>query len=253
MLPHPGIKPGNCLKSGVLLVVLNDRHGLKYRLVLFVWLTCVIACTSVQPSIKVESPPLVKPIITHQQASGCDGEHDTIYLPGAYMDAYPTLPPRGEPDHIVLHLSDRTTIWAKPEYGTAECTDYMTCRRAALLLNPAWNRCTPHGIVYEMTSVDGRLVLESNVWQVTDLRTKATVFVNFACGEGVTGSSLAAVSSRSEGSACPAEFASNPTGTTLAAAMALGTTYFTYRASYDRAVQCVADQTSGTTWVTKCY
>ncbi|MBV8771352.1 MAG: hypothetical protein JO166_03310 [Deltaproteobacteria bacterium] len=196
----------------------------------------------------------MKPITEHQQASGCDGEHDTIYLPGVYIDAYPTLPPRGEPDHIVLHLSDGTTIWAKPEYGTPECTDYMTCRRAALLLNPAWNRCTPHGTVYEMTSVDGRLVLESDVWQVTDLRTKASVFVSFACGEGLAGSSLGAVSRQSAANACLSEAsASNPTGATLAAAMDLGTAYFTYRASYDRAVQCVADKASSTRWAIKCY
>ena len=224
------------------------------RPILLVWLASAIGCTtSVQP-VPMQRPTLAAPLISHEQASGCQGEHDAIYLPGVNIDAYPGLPPRAEPDHVVLRLSDGTTIWAKPQYGSPECTDYMNCRRAALLLNPAWNACTPYGIVYEMTSVDGRLVLESNVWQITDLRTKSTAFVGFACGEGVASSSLGAVSRQTEGSTCsPEASASTPTGTKLAAAMSLGSTYFTYRASYDRVVQCVADQMSDTSWNTKCY
>jgi hypothetical protein len=225
------------------------------RSVVLVSLVFIIACTApVQPPIEVQRPALISPIINHQQASGCRGEHDTIFLPGAYIDAYPSLPPRAEPDHIVLHLSDGTTIWSKPEYGTSECTGYMTCRRAVLLLNPAWNACTPHGILYEMTSVDGRLLLESNAWQMTDLKTKATTFVGFSCGEGIAGSDLGAVSRQSQGSACSPEApVSGPTGAKLAAAMNLGTAYFNYRASYDRGVQCVADETSSNSWTTRCY
>jgi len=223
------------------------------KLVLFTSLAFLIACTPVEPP-RIEATPLVTPIISHKAASGCEGEHDTIYLPGRYIDAYPGLPPKAQPHHIVLHLSDGTTIWGKPDYGSKDCTDYMNCRRATLVLNPAWNRCTPQGIFYEVATVDGRLVLESNLWQITEPTTKTSAYVGFACGQGFADSSLAAVSTQTVESGCLSQASpSNSTGTTVAAAMALGAAYFSYRAAYDRTIQCMTDESSGTTWSTRCY
>jgi hypothetical protein len=225
----------------------------KCKLVLFASLAFLSACAPVQPPPE-GATPLVTPTISHEAASGCEGEHDTIYLPGLYIDAYPSLPPKAEPEHIVMHLSDGTTIWGKPLYGRKDCTNYMNCRRATLVLNPAWNQCTPQGIFYEVATVDGRLVLNSNFWEITEPTTKTSVYVGFACGQGFASSSLAAVSTQTVESGCLSQAsASNSTGTTVAAAMALGAAYFSYRAAYDRTIQCVTDELSGTTWSTKCY
>jgi hypothetical protein len=225
----------------------------KCKLVLFASLVFLIACTPVQPPLKVAAP-LVTPIISHRAASGCEGAHDTIYLPGLSINAYPGLPPRAQPDYIVLHLSDGTTIWGKPHYGSKDCTNYMNCRRATLVLNPAWNECTPQGIFYEVATVDGRLVLNSNFWEITEPTTKTSVYVGFACGQGFASPSLAVVSTQTLESGCLSQAsASNSAGTTMAAAMALGTAYFTYRAAYDHTIQCVTDELNGTTWSTRCY
>jgi hypothetical protein len=224
------------------------------KFALFASLALLIACTPPKPPLEVPATPLVAPIISHKAAIGCDREHDTIYLPGVYIDAYPHLPPKAQPDHIVLHLSNGTTIWEKPNYGSKECTDYMNCRRATLVLNPAWNQCTPQGVFYEVASVDGRLVLNSNFWQITEPATKTSAYVGIACGQGFASSSLAAVSTQTLQNDCISQIpASNSTGTTVAAAMALGATYFNYRAAYDHTVECVSDELSGTTWSTRCY
>jgi hypothetical protein len=226
----------------------------RCKLALFASLAFLIACTPVQPSLKVEVAPLVTPIISHKAASGCEGAHDTVYLPGVYIDAYPSLPPKAEPDHIVLHLSNGTTIWGKPHYGSNDCTDYMNCRRATLVLNPAWNQCTPQGIFYDVATVDGRLVLESSVWEITEPTTKASAYVGFACGQGFADPSLTAVSNQTVETGCSSlPSASTPTGMTVAAAMALGAAYFSYRAAYDRTIHCVTNELSDTTWSTKCY
>lgn len=224
------------------------------KLVLFTSLAVLIACTPVQPPLKVAAAPLVNPIINHQAANGCDGAHDTIYLPGLYIDAYPSLPPKAQPHHVILHLSDGTTIWGKPDYGSNDCSDYMNCRRATLVLNPAWNQCTPQGVFYEVATVDGRLVLASNFWEITEPTTKTSAYVGFACGRGFAGPSLAAVSNQAVERGCLSQApAPNSTGTKVAAAIALGAAYFSYRAAYNRTIQCVSDELSGTTWSTKCY
>src|SRR5690242_6335143 len=154
------------------------------KLVLFAALAFLIACTAQQPPPNAERTALVWPITSYKPADGCNQAHRTIYLPGVYIDAYPGLPPAVEPDHVVLHLSDGTTIWAKPHYGSDDCTTYLNCRRATLALNPIWNQCSPKGIFYEAATEDGRLVFESNAWEITDRATKASVHVGFACGHG---------------------------------------------------------------------
>ena len=224
------------------------------KLALFASLAFLIACTPAAPPLEVEATPLVAPIISHKAASGCEREHDRIYLPGVYIDAYPNLPPKAQPDHILLHFSNGTTIWEKPHYGSKDCTDYMNCRRATLVLNPAWNQCTPQGIFYEVATVDGRLVLNSNFWQITEPATKTSAYVGIACGQGFASPSLAAVSTQTLQNDCISQApASNSTGTTVAAAMALGATYFNYRAAYDHTVECVSNELSRTTWSTRCY
>jgi hypothetical protein len=221
---------------------------------LFASAAFLIACTPAQPALKVEATPLITPIVGHNAANGCDGAHETIYLPGAYIDAYPSLPPRAEPDHIVLHLNDGTTIWAKPNYGGEDCRDYMNCRRATLVLNPAWNRCAPRGTFYEVATVDGSLLLESSFWEITEPTKKASAYVGFACGQGFAGPDLTGVSNQTMKSGCSSQApTSSSTGMTIAAAMALCVTYFSYQAAYDRTVHCVTNELNGTTWSTKCY
>ena len=142
----------------------------------------------------------------------------------------------------------------KVPFRVRDCTDYMNCRRATLVLNPAWNQCTPQGIFYEVATVDGRLVLNSNFWQITEPATKTSAYVGIACGQGFASPSLAAVSTQTLQNDCISQApASNSTGTTVAAAMALGATYFNYRAAYDHTVECVSNELSRTTWSTRCY
>jgi hypothetical protein len=234
--------------------VMEKWRMTKCKLASFASLAFLIACTRVQPPLKIAASPLITPIISHEGASGCEAEHDTIYLSGVYIDAYPSLPPKADPDHIVLHLSDGTTIWEKPNYGSEDCTDYMNCRRATLVLNPAWHQCSPQGIFYEVAAVDGRLLLESSFWEITDPATKASAYVAFACGQGFAGPNLTAISNQTAESGCLSqESASTPTGMTAAAAMALGAAYFSYRGAYDRTVYCVTNELSDTTSSTRCY
>jgi len=225
----------------------------KAKLVLFAWLWFVSACTQVQPPLRIEAPPLATPIVSHEPARGCQAAHDTIYLPGVYIDAYPSLPPRAEPNHIVLHLSDGSTIWEKPHYGTQDCTDYLNCRYATLVRNPAWHQCSPQGIFYEVAAVDGRPVLDAGSWQITEPTTKASAYVGFACGQGFAGPSLTALSNRTAETGCSLQLASAPTGAPVAAAMALGAAYFSYRAAYNRPVYCVTNELSDTSRAAKCY
>jgi len=232
-----------------------EKWGMKNsKLALFAALAFLIACTAQQPPPNAERTALVTPITNYKLARGCNRAHATIYLPGAYIDAYPGLPPAVEPDHVVLHLSDGTTIWAKPHYGSDDCTNYLNCRRATMILNPIWKQCSPEGIFYEAATEDGRLVFESSAWEITDRATKASVHVGFACGHGFAGQDFTAVSNRTvEGGCVSPTSAATPTGATMAAALALGAAYFNYRASYDRAVHCVADELNATTWSTECY
>jgi hypothetical protein len=216
-------------------------------------LAFLIGCSQVQPSPKVEAPPLITPRVRYAGANGCQRQHEIIYLPGVYIDAYPSLPPRAEPDHVVLHLSDGTTLWEKPHYDSEDCTDYMNCRRATLVLNPAWNQCTPQGIFYEVATVDGRPILGSSLWQITEPTAKTSAYVGFDCAQGFAASNLTAVSNQTAESGCPFQSSSTPTGTTVAAAMALGAAYFSYRAAYDRTVQCVTDELSAAASSTRCY
>jgi hypothetical protein len=226
----------------------------KCKWVIFALLRFLIGCTSVQQPPKVEATPLVTPITSHNAARGCDGEHDTIYIPGVYIDAYPSLPPKAEPNHIILHLSDGTTIWAKPDYRSNDCSNFINCRRATVVLNPAWNQCSPQGIFYEVATEDGKLIFESSAWEITEPATNASVHVGFACGRGFAASDLTAVSNQTVEQGCLSQSAAaNSTGRTMAAALALGAAYFNYRAVYDRAVQCVTDELSDTRWSTRCY
>jgi hypothetical protein len=225
------------------------------KLVLFASLAFLIACTADQPPPpKVTATALVTPITSHKAARGCNGAHETIYLPGEYIDAYPGLPPKAEPDHVVLYLSDGTTIWAKPHYGSDDCPNYINCSRATLVLNPTWNQCSPQGIFYDAATEDGQLIFDSSAWEITDRRTNASVHVGFACGRGFASPDFTAISNRTAESRCLSPTsASTPTGANVAAALALGSAYFNYRASYGRAVHCVANELSATTWSTKCY
>jgi hypothetical protein len=223
------------------------------KLCLFASLAFLVACTQAQPLPEVDAPPLITPSINHTAARGCEGTHDTIYLPGVYIDAFPSLPPKAEPDYIVVHLSNGTTLWEKPHYGSGDCTDYMNCRRATLVLNPAWNQCTPRGISYEVATVDGLPVLGSSFWEITEPTTKVSAYVGFACGQGFAGSNLAAVSNQTAENGCLSPASASTPGMTVATAMALGAAYFSYRAAYDRSVHCVTAELSGTIWSTQCY
>jgi hypothetical protein len=225
----------------------------KLRLVLLAWLAFLIACALPPPPPKVESPPLAAPIVSKQPARGCETAHETVYLPGVYIDAFPGLPPKAEPSHVVLHLSDGTTIWEKPHYGSEDCTDYLNCRRATLIPNPAWNHCSPEGISYEVVAVDGKPVLDASAWEITEPTSKISAYVGFACGQGFSGPSLSGVSNQTAGADCLSRASAAPPGVTVAAALTLGAAYFNYRAAYNRPVHCVADQLSATASSTKCY
>jgi hypothetical protein len=233
-----------------------ERSGMKKSLlVLFAPLAVLIACTGAQtPLLPVAANPLLHPMVSYSPASGCEGEHETVVLPGAYIDAYPGLPPKAEPDHLVLHLINGTTIWNKPLYGKEDCSDYISCRRATMALNPAWIQCTPHGVFYEVATVDGKPVLESNFWQVIEPTTKSSAYVGFTCNQGYVSPNLAAVSNRAAESGCLYPVSgSTPSAVTVASAISLAATYFNYRAAYQRPVRCVSEPLSGTTRSTRCY
>jgi hypothetical protein len=227
------------------------------KLAVFAWLAFTIACARVQPPpLIVQQSPLVAPIISHQSPRGCNGEHDRIYLPNVNVDAYPGMPPKEDPKQIVLHFSDGTTLWAKPQYGTEECPNYLNCHRATVILNPAWDRCSPEGISYEVATEDGKLLFDSRSWLVTQRARKASVHIAFSCGTGFAGEDFTAVSNAAaRANVCPSQDSAFPqTGMALTAtATALAGTYFTYRAAYDRAVTCVSHQMSNTKWSTNCY
>ena len=224
----------------------------RFKVALCLSLTALVACAPVQPQAQqyAASPP-VAPVTTHFAASGCAGEHDTLSLPGGLINAYPAWPPNAQPEHIVLHYNNGTTVWGKASYGSADCTDYMSCRRATFILNPAWKQCAPQGHVYEVVTLDGEPVLESGLLQVIDPPTKATVYIGFACARGFAGQSVTSLIDQIRQSGClsqasaasaagaPAGQGGHPylkaavevIGVTLAAAAVLGTAYFGYRAS----------------------
>jgi len=229
-----------------------EKIKMKRCKLTLVAILAVYACAPVQAPPKVVSA-LDTPVIRHQAASGCDAAHDRIYLPGVYIDAYPSLPPTADPDHLILHLTDGTTLWGKPRYGSADCIDYMNCRRATLVLNPTWKQCRPQGTSYEVATADGRLVLESDLWEITDLTTKTSAYVGFACGQWFAGSNLTVVSNQTAEKCSSQASTSIPTGTSAAAAIALGAAYFSYHAAYDRPVLCVSDESSSATVNAKCY
>jgi hypothetical protein len=229
-------------------------------------------------------------MITHYAAVGCKGEHDTITLPGGHINAYPASPPNAQPEHIVLHYDNGTTIWGKPSYGSPDCTNYMTCRRATFILNPAWSQCSPQGHLYEVATLDGKPVLDSSLLQVIDPPTKATVFIAFACGRGFAGPDLTSLISQAQQSGC-LQNGSQPTtqatassgqeehpylnagvtiiGIALATAAVLGVAYFGYRAAAanaqaqeaaamnqqlitNRPVTCTTMQLGSEMWHTTC-
>ena len=226
----------------------------KDKLILFASLALLLACAPAQPPPPKVEVPLNTPIVSRRAASGCEQAHQRIYLPGVYIDAYPSLPPAADPDYLILHLSDGTTIWGKPEYGSVDCTDYLNCRRATLFLNPAWKQCQPQGISYDVATADGRLVLESSLWEITDSKSKASAYVGLVCGQGFAGSSLSVIPNQTPRNGCSSQpAASVPTGTAVAAAMALGAAYFNYRAAYDRPVLCVTDDLRAAARSAKCY
>ena len=223
------------------------------RLILLASLLTGFGCSSQPPRPTVGATPLITPVIRHNAAQGCEGEHDTAYLPGVSIDAFPSLPPKAQPDHIVLTLNDGRTIWLKPHYDSSDCTNYMDCRRATFVLNPTWSRCDPRGISYEVATVDGKSVLDSSTLEVTDSARKATVYVGFACGRGYAGPNLAPISNRTVHGSCPSQPSASTPGTNAAAEIALGAVYFRYGAAYARSVDCVTDELNGTDLGATCY
>lgn len=226
----------------------------KCKLVLFAWIALLFCCTVKPAPVRIQPPPLATPMVRYQPARGCEPAHDTVFLPGVYIDAYPSMPPRADPTHVVLHFSDGTTLWEKPHYGRQDCSDYLNCRYATVIRNPVWNQCSPEGISYEVAAADGRPVLDSNFWVITDPLSKATAYVGFACGQGYAGPNFTAVSNKTAEKNCSQETSAPPwTGRNLAAAIALGTGYFKYRAAYDRPVYCLADESNNRAPGISCY
>jgi hypothetical protein len=226
----------------------------KCKLVLFAWMVLFFGCT-VQPApIRIQPPPLTTPMVRHQPALGCEPAHDTVFLPGVYIDAFPSLPPKADPNYVVLHFSDGTTLWEKPHYGRQDCSDYLSCRYATLIRNPVWNECSAKGISYEAAAADGRPLLDSSFWVFTEPTTNASAYVGFACGQGYAGPNFTAASNKTAEKDCLQQAsAAAPTGTNVAAGIALGTAYFKYRAAYDRPVYCSTDGLNGSTPTIKCY
>ena len=225
----------------------------KWKLVLAAWLGLLFGCT-VQPApIRIQPFPLATPMVRHQPALGCAPAHDTVFLPGVYIDAFPSLPPKADPNYVVLHFSDGTTLWMKPHYGRQDCSDYLSCRYATLIRNPGWNQCSPEGISYEVSAADGRPLLDSSFWVLSDPTTKASAYVGFACGQGFAGPNFTAVSNKTAQKEWLQTPAPAPTGTNVAAAMALSTAYFKYRAAYHRPVYCLTDEWNRSTPIITCY
>ena len=219
--------------------------------VMFASIIATVGCSQSRSPIvpTVASAPLAAPTVTHQVARGCESAHDTIYVPGISIDAFPSLPPKAQPDHIVLNLNDGTTIWAEPSYGSEDCVNYLDCRRANVILNPIWNdECKPQGDAFEVATADGRLVFNSSLFVVTETATGSTAYVGFTCGRGLAASSFLAVVNRITDESClPPLGDSNASraGATMAASMELGAAYFHYRAAYDQSVQCVVEEADG--------
>jgi hypothetical protein len=82
-------------------------------LVMFASIIATVGCSQSRSPIMptVASAHLAAPTVTHKFARGSESAHDTIYVPGISIDAFPSLPPKALPDHIVLNLNDGTTIW----------------------------------------------------------------------------------------------------------------------------------------------
>jgi len=253
---------------------------LKTRPTLGLCLILLVGCAPAQPLPQQYRQPAFRPTIEHSAAKGCRGEHDTVYLAGCHINAYPVWPPNAQPEHIVLHYDNSgEVIWGKPSYGAPECTDYMTCRRATFILNPTWNQCTPQGHLFEVITLDGKPVLESSLLQIIDPTTRGTAYVAFACGRGFAGPSVTSVADQIQRSGCfsgaaPTQAAPQlsqdhpflnaavqAVGMTLAAAAVLGTAYFEYRAAaaearaqttYTAPVCCTTIQV-GQMWQTTCH
>jgi hypothetical protein len=263
-----------------------------FKLALLLSLAASFACAQVQaPPQQYAAPPSVAPVVTHFAASGCKGEHDTVSLPGEHINAYPGWPPSAQPQHIVLHYDNGTSIWGKPSYGSPDCSDYMSCRRATFILNPAWNQCSPQGNVYEVLTLDGNPVLDSSLLQITDPRAKMSpAYIGFACGRGFAGPSVTSLVGQVQQSGCLSQAGSASAGApaasgqgghpylnaavevvgmTLAAAAVLGVAYFGYRASVANAeaqstaamneqlyisppIHCMTNQLTDSMWSTSC-
>ena len=56
----------------------------KSLLIVFASLTVLFACSGAQtPLLPVAPNPLLHPMVSYSPASGCEGEHETVVLPGA--------------------------------------------------------------------------------------------------------------------------------------------------------------------------
>jgi CHAT domain-containing protein len=67
-----------------------------------------------------------------------------------------------------------------PTYSSPDCPDSSRCQRASIRLNPTWRVCIPSGHTYEIHTLDGRPVLDSNLVELIDPATKLNVTLNLA-------------------------------------------------------------------------
>jgi hypothetical protein len=254
-------------------------------LILGAILIALVGCSSSAPQSQITQTPLptsnFQPTVQHYSANGCRGEHDTLYLAGGHINAYPAFPPNAQPEHIVLHFDNGTVIWGKPSYGSPDCGSYASCQRATFILNSAFNQCSPRGNQYEVLSLDGKPVLDSSLLQIVDPKSKGTVYIAFTANRAFAAPNLTSLAAQVDqnsalskggqiqGAVASASGNGQPqehpyleagvaiAGMTLAAAAILGVAYFAFRASQAQAepTYCTTTQT-GTlipTWQTTCY
>ena len=131
-----------------------------------------------QPAPSPQSGPRI-----HMAARGCWSEHDAFIFPnGNRIEFYPYAPPYRF-DHLLIHFANGDEIWGQPRYASPDCPNSNRCQSASLRLNPAWQACVPSGHLYEIRTLDGRPVLMSSLFQVTDTATKLSVNLNLALAQ----------------------------------------------------------------------
>lgn len=210
--------------------------------------------------------PSQQPTAQFIPASQNNPAHYRFTLPNGWMDAYPDWP---NLHYLIIRYSNGERIWGMPLYQSPNCPDSNTCRQALFNVNK--------GPILEVLTLDGKPVLESSLWQITDPKTQRIVYVARSGSKMVAApdlQSLAQQVSQPQQSAIQASQSPSPPPAsgeehpylkagvqivegTLAAVLVLGTAYLNYRAqvqaSYNANNFSCTSSEMGNFWYTNCH